>query len=198
MLGRHLPDQAADQACFLAAFEFLDRVLDVVKRNHWNADEAPWRDFAVVDQPVIGDLKAGLLNVGVFQRKQPETKRRIEDLRGNAIDFHFAEARFRIPAAGLFTGRISRREFGIFFQQFWCQILFKKVHRFHDMGVRRNDFFTGENLLSLSDGHGSTHSIPPLISLIFSCLYVIQTDLSSWNHGMWTGSGVRWVLRYVR
>ena len=33
------------------------------------------RDFAVLDHPVVGDLKAGLLHFGIFQGKQTQARR---------------------------------------------------------------------------------------------------------------------------
>src|SRR5919108_4916948 len=75
VLGWNLPDQRADQAGFLTTFELFDGVLDVIKRNHRNADQTTWRGFTVIDQPVVGDLKTGFLHFGIFERKETKTER---------------------------------------------------------------------------------------------------------------------------
>src|SRR5712692_3713429 len=114
MLRRYLPDQTPNQPCLLAPFQLLDGVFDIIQRDHRNPDQPSRRHFAVLDQPVISDMKTGFLHFGIFQGKKTKPKGGIEHLGRYAIDLHLTQTRLGIPATGLFTGGISRRELGEF------------------------------------------------------------------------------------
>src|SRR5712692_4581177 len=104
MLRRYLPDQTPNQSCLLAPLQLLDGGFDIIQRDHRNPDQPPRRHFAVLDQPVVGDLKTGFLYIGIFQGKKTKPKSGIEHLGRYAIDLHLAQARLGVPATGLFTG----------------------------------------------------------------------------------------------
>src|SRR5262245_57944395 len=115
MFGWHLPDQAAHQSRFFAALKLFDGILEVIKRNHWDPNQPAWRGLAVVDQPIVGDLKAGLLYVGIFEGEQSQPERRIKNLGAYSVHLHFPNSRLRVPTSRLLARRVTRRKLGEFF-----------------------------------------------------------------------------------
>src|ERR1041385_1129444 len=166
ILRRHLPDEAADEARLLAALQFLDRVLEIIKRDRGNAEEAPGRDFAVVDQPVVGELEAGFLYFRVFEREEPEPERRIQNFRRDAVDGHLVEARLRVPAAGLLTRRIARRELGIFRLERRRQVFLEEIDRLHDVRIGRNQNLVRQDRRRFLSRDGDAHEVTPLRSAL--------------------------------
>src|SRR6266571_1703215 len=133
MRRRNLPDQAAYETFFLAALELLDRVFDVVERNYRNSDQAIRVHLTVGDQPVVGDLKTSLLQLGILKREQTKSQRRVKHFSRDAVHFHLFNARSRIPAARFFSQSFSRRIFGILILQRCGQIFHPQIVRLHDM-----------------------------------------------------------------
>ena len=62
---RRLPDQRALEPRLVATLQLRHRVVDVVDGDRGNADETVAVDAAVLDQPVVVDAEAGLLQPGV-------------------------------------------------------------------------------------------------------------------------------------
>src|SRR5690242_15565658 len=69
---RRLPDDRALQPRLTTAFQFFDSVFNVVNRNRGNTDQAIGIDAAIIDEPVVVNAKARLLESGIIERKQIE------------------------------------------------------------------------------------------------------------------------------
>src|SRR5580765_5406628 len=124
MLGWYLPNHAADHALLLATLELFDGVRDVIHRDHRDTEQPPGRGLAVIDHPIVSDLKTGFLQSGVFQRIKPQSVRRIQNFGADAVDGHLIQARLWIVSAWFFTGRVSRRKLWKFGFEAYCQVGF--------------------------------------------------------------------------
>src|SRR5712691_7032435 len=140
-MGR-LPDQRAPEPRLAAAFQLLDRVVDVINRDGRNADEAVPGDAAVFDQPIVVKAKARFLQPGILESIETQEERRIEHLGGETVDFHLPDPRVRIlsPLAPLesfaeLVRRKERRGFAVFSRH----ALLPEINRLHHVRIRRND-----------------------------------------------------------
>src|SRR5438067_5973157 len=167
---RRLPDERAFQPLPAAALELLHRLVDVVHRDRRDADEAVRRDAAVLEQPIVVDAKAGLLQPRVREREKAEHQRGVEHLRAQAIDFHLLDARVRIVAAGALLEALAelvRRKERRRVAALRRHARLPQVDRLHHAGVGRDDevghskyspsrYTTGTRLFSFeSPGMGS-------------------------------------------
>src|SRR5262245_3079439 len=148
---RRLPDDRAFQSGFMAALEFFEAVVDVVNRNSRDADQPMGVDAAVIDQPIVVNPKAGFLQAGIVESKEIEHQGRIEHFSAEPIGFHFFHSGVGVPATGMLLeafADLMRRKQRSSLTVFFRNALFPKVHRLHDMGIRRNDEIAGYGHLS--------------------------------------------------
>ncbi len=109
--------------------------LSIVEGDHRDADQPARRHFAVIDQPIVGDLKAGLLHVRHLPKqtsRKPES--RVKHLGADPVDFHLVQAVLWDPIRPVSRPACCAEEiWGISLLGNGRQIFFPEIHRLHDM-----------------------------------------------------------------
>ena len=102
------PDHAALQPQVGGAAQLLGATLNVPKRDHGDAVETIGGVGTELAQPVVVDLEAGVLQLGVVHGVEPEAQRAVEDFGLDAVGVLVFEPGRGVPAAG---PRVLHRRF---------------------------------------------------------------------------------------
>ena len=109
-LRRRLPHDDAAQTQLVTPLDFAHGVVDVVRRDRRDADQLFRRGGAVLDQPVVVDAEARLLQRRIAEAEEGERGRRVEDLGGDTVGRHLGASGLRVGSARMRTEHGILRE----------------------------------------------------------------------------------------